>query len=542
MSELFGVQAAEIDAQPDGTKQPTASPAVAPEPSESRTSLPSAHGAPVELSTRSRERRSETSPTRRHDSARKGYVGLVLFRAAGLMLGGIGSLILVMPQMSSVAAEFLASHNTLRSQAGTLIVAGVCMFTYSLLRLTLEDLRGSLDSMSKETTRLKEIAADGVIVRDMVRTVSMENASLTRELLQLQTHLKQLMGIVSNPDFTVSLFRLAASVDQLGKQVHTSQKDQFEQLQQRMHAVAEHLDRAEKQLTGNLLQIPALMRDQHKAQQASAQKSFDLLHSAAEGSEDRLDRSLQATARIESAIHGQQELATEGFVRVLEGSDQNARELAQSLNELRAHLDALIETQSSSVQTEFVALDGKLATNARNRAAEIAQLAEQIDRQIDGHVVELQRTWSALTELQGDDHRALAEGFDQLSTRFGEHASAQLASIGDVRRDTVQATTAAVNGLVTSLGGLETRLEQQAREQQSLVQETAAAAREQADASQREWARCLLELSTQLELLEQEQRRGLADAAQQQALAQSTAAAAREQAEASQLEWTHRLL
>lgn len=436
------------------------------------------------------------------------------WRASGLGLAGVGGLLVVLPHISTQIAELLANHSDVRAQSGMLIVAGLGLFIFGLVRSTLRDIRSSVEAVSSETAHLKEIAAEGHVVRNTLETLSGENTALTQEVVLLQAELKTLVGIVLNPDYTGSIFRLAASVDQLGKHVDTSLKGQFGQLQKKVLAIAEHAEHAEKRLTLGLGEIPTLMKDQHKAQQLAAQKGLDQLLSAAEESEAQLDRNLQASERIELAIQSQQEQMTGGLAKISANSEQSVRDMGTCLNELQGHLDRLIETQAASTRTEFGKLDSRLTVGERSQASGIAQIAEQVKRQISGHVENLQQSWSLLSALYGHNHRELAEGFGGLSTRFDQHTHDHLISIRDARDQALDATASVKNELEANLARLEAKLEQHSRDQKALVQGISDVAQQTGDATKHEIAACLEELGVQLEVLQRDQLEGLSKSTQ----------------------------
>lgn len=401
-----------------------------------------------------------------------------LGKLGGLGLTSMGGLLLVLPRVSAQMAETLAPLSGLRSQSGTLIVGGLCIFTVSVLMQALCRLRNSLDDVSLETVRLQGIAEDAAFSRSALDRVFVENRSLIREVVHLQGKLRRLLEIVSNPDYTASMFRLAASVDQLGKQVDVSMKGQFAQLQKQVVAIAQHAETAEKQLLAALAQIPVLIKEQHKLQQASLQNGFKGLQSAAETADARLDESLRAAARLESALQEQAAAMGVQLEQLAGGVQERSQDLAACLVELRTHVSQLIEEHQLAVHDEFHQLVDRMDVGLRTQSAGMERMGEAMKSGILSNIDELQGTLTRLQEANDRRERGLSTNLAEINARIDGDSSRTLEALEATRArlaDQLSTTrgdlSAGIDLLATQLGDLERVRRAEADAQAAMLKE-----------------------------------------------------------------------
>ena len=477
------------------------------------------------------------------------------FAIAGLCLAALGALLVAAPMVSTSAAQWLANHVALRAQSGTLLISGLCVFMVSILLRAMRDMRCTLDEVSAESQRLEGIAAGGKRVFETLDQVRIEHMVLSREVVHLQTKLRRLIDIVSNPDYTASMYRLAASVDQLGKEVDSSTKGRFNELQQQLAAMSTHAELAKQQVSADLARIPSLMKEHHDAQQQFVKKGFDRQQSGAEDLEALVEKNLCAATRIEEAIQGQQQASLESYASLLESSKAGAQALASSLNELRDHLDRTIAEHAEIVRTEFSHLDTRLDMGERSQPTGMGQLSEQLRQQFADHTEDLHQGLNTIAELGGSNSRLVKQELGVLVQRLEQHAQDQTACLQDAREQAVVATASARNEITAQIGQIEQRIEalrqmhsesqqessamtqqaaqstqreiaaklsqleslveQKALDQRALLDQSALAARSAVDAAGRELAASLAALGVQLDLANSEQREGIRRTAQE---------------------------
>lgn len=478
--------------------EPTA--AAAESPSETKT--PDEPGTPSESRGTTRE---ETRTTAGSSTSTRGSL-------AGLALSAIGVLLLVGQQVSPPIAEILQRVLDPRVLGGVLVVGGLILYTLGVLRRTLRDIQVSVDDVAVESARLERIATDSRAVLDALHTVRLENTTLKEDVSKLQVKIKKLTEIVSNPDYAGSIFRLAASVDLLGKHVEVYMKEQFSALHQRLSAVAQQAEHAEQQLKSAFAQVHALTKEQLRAQQAAVQEGFERQHATSDKAAARIEHGLQVTARIETTIKSQQEAIAKGWALLAERVAQSAGQVTSDLKELRTGIDRQVEAQTAALRDELDGIDAKIGAAERNQTAGILQISEHVRGQLTASLVDLEQGLKLLADLASASHQEVAVEFDELGARLDRQAESQAAAlesgiekldarIGVAERGhgaSLKQLTDLVRGeldggiedlqqslrlladlsgksredVVAGIDGLGTRLDKHAREQQAVLQQT----------------------------------------------------------------------
>jgi hypothetical protein len=383
---------------------------------------------------------SDSSAGRRSGERRRPAAGKSAFAAwqiAGLMITALGLVLAALPLVVTPLPQVLERVLDPRVSSGILLVGGGLLFTFSVLRHTLQDLQSSLDAVSGETARLEEIAVDGHAVLKALHTVRLENTTLTGDVAKLQTRIKKLTEIVSNPDFAGSLFRLAASVDLLGKHVEVYMKQQFGTLDQRLTSIAQQSDHTEQQLKATLGQMHALMKEQLRVQQLAVQEGFDHLNSASDKTAGRIEQSLQTTARIEATIKNQQEKLSNGWVSLSERLALSVSQVSADLNDLRISIERQVQSQAESLHVEFEELDNRITLAERNQASGIQQLSEQVQGQFAKGIEDLdnrislseRNQTSGIQQLSEQVQGQVAKGIEDLDNRIGLSERNQISGI-----------------------------------------------------------------------------------------------------------------
>jgi hypothetical protein len=358
-------------------------------------------------------------------AAPSGSSPFVASQIAGLAFMTLGVLIAAAPHFSPRAAEVLERFGDVRLHSGTLIVGGLLLFLVSLVRATLREIRGTVGAVSNETARLQEIAIDSHSVRETLGTVRSENTALSQDVVQLQVSLKQLIDIVSKPDYTVSIFRLAASVDQLGKHVDIYLKQQFAMVQQRLGSIAEHGEQSARKLASALQQAQRLAREIHESQAQSVRAGFDAQREAGEKTDARIVQSLGAAARVEVMLLAQQQAVADGFAGVAEHAATGASQLAAELDELRQRLERSVADQAVGLRAGLETLGERVDLAERGRSFGFEQFTQQVRDQLAG---------------QAD---ALRHGLNEIDSHVDQRTVAQRAALDEARAEAREASLAA---------------------------------------------------------------------------------------------------
>jgi hypothetical protein len=451
--------------------------------------------------------------------------------AIGALACALGATLLLAPQLSAQAAQILGNYGGARLSAVALIAIGLFVCALGISRNALSQIRSSLDDVRGETACLEQIARDGRDVRETLHSVRNENNTLSADVVQLELKLKRVIEIVSNPDYTMSIFRLAASVDQLGKHVESSMKVQFGQMQQQVAAVAQHAAQAERQLSSGIGQIPVLMSEQNKAQQLALRAGIAELQSTAELADARIEQNSQAAARIEATLESQHAALSNGLRNLAEESSASANQIAANLGLLSEHLEEQTLEHSTQLRAEFKQLDTRLEQVDRNHVSAAKLINEQVKQQLGAQAGELQQSLRLLADLSGRNTQELVGELAALAARLDERALDQQVETQQIRAQAVEATQLAKSELLATVGQLASQL---AKSEQAQRAERL----EASQATQRSTTAASSELSARIDQLKQSLGQFGLDQSQ---AANQTAQAANEAAETTRREFEDHL-
>jgi hypothetical protein len=429
-----------------------------------------------------------------------------------LLLGlGLG----LAPGVSPAAAQWLENAGRLHLQAGTLIVAGLLLSTVTVVWRVLWGIRVSLESVGFETSRIEQIASDGQTLRDSLDTVKYANSTLAGDVTNLQVQVKRLTDIVSNPDYTVSIFRLAASVDQLGKHIELHMKEQFEGLQKKAGLLADQAGHVQSQLASRLDQVQALAKEQHRSQYSAVQDGFSLMLTASEQTNSKIDKNLDADARIEARLQDQQDSLSLGLDCVLERVTQARDQVAAGLEGLGGRVDRQLEGQAASWQAKLTGLDDRIEAAQREHASEIQELGGRLGGAFDVHVEELKQKLRTVAELSNGNRQELANQLEGLASRLDDHARNQAASVERVREQALESARSLQRDVAANLSQLENQLGEAAKEHSGVLRKSSLESQQVAGATRRELGARLEQLGMDLERQGREQQAALQKAAQE---------------------------
>jgi hypothetical protein len=512
-SEGSDKEAGEKKASADSAGDPTASAAAiadpaaaAAEPAPEAGSPESDHAAAKRVAARSRPVGGGAAVVVVPEKA--GFAGS---QAAGLALAAVGVLLLALPFVIPQLPLGLERVLDSRLSSGILIVGGLLLFLFGALRRTMWNLQGSMDAVGAETARLEGIAVDAHDVLKALHTVRIENTTLAEDVTKLQVKIKRLTEIVSNPDYAGSIFRLAASVDMLGKHVEVYMKEQFGTLEKRWATIAQQSEHAEHQLKA-LGQVHGLMKEQLRVQQLSVQQGFDHLNSASVLTSGRIEQNLQTAARIEATIKSQQETLSTGWVSLSDRLSLSVGQVAKDLNDLRSSFDRQILSQTESLQLEFQELDSRIGLAERNQATGIQQLSDQVQAQLARGIEELQQSQKQLADLTSREHQELdsrigvsernqSSGIQKLSDQVQAELALRIEELKQSQKQLADLTSRSQQEVAGGFGELGARFDKHSREQQASLQQVRERATEATKAAKGELAAILDQLRVHLEQL-----------------------------------------
>ena len=457
----------------------------------------------------------ERAPKRDRRESGGNAPAFVRCQIASLLLLLLGLGLGVAPSLSSKAAEWLEAAGRLHLQAGTLIVAGLLLFTVTVVWRVLWGIRGSLEAVGHETARIEQIAQEGHTLRTSIDTVKYANTTLAQDVSNLQVQIKRLTDIVSNPDYTVSIFRLAASVDQLGKHIEIHMKEQFEGAQRHAGSVADQSNHLQSQLAARLDQVQALAKDQHRIQYGALQEGIAQLVAASSQTNERVEKGLDTGSRIEARIQNQQEQLSAGMDSLLARSNQNTGQIGAALEDLGGRVDRQLGGHVEALQSKLAGIDGRIDAGHRAHAAGIRDLGREISGTLAGQAEEIQQKLRTMAELGNANRQEIAGHVAALGSRMDDQARNQLDAFERVRESGLESSRTLQREISTTLAHLEAQLGETAREHAAVLRKSAQESQQAAGTARRELAARLEQIGMDLERQGREQQAAIQKAAQE---------------------------
>jgi len=494
----------------------------------------------------------------------KGNVYLWL-AAAGLVLLGAG--LAGAPHASAWAARKLAPLRAPELYGGLLITAGLGLFIGGVLRRSLTGIRGALAELSAETSRLDQVSHDTQTLCTTVEHVQASNEESKAALANLHKRIERLTEIASDPDHTVSMFRLAASVDQLGARLDLFIKDQFKSMNQQLGSAVGQAQQIERNLLGRLTelgtQVGTQLGDQLSAQRHALTEGFERTAASTARASSGIEANLTAAGRIEGQLtEHKKALALAVETLAAERAKALARveaRLAEHKQALHSAVDSLgagqvdaVERIEGTLAQYQQALGGVVDSLAAGQvdAAEriegtLAQYQQVLRSSVDGLAAEQGKSLARVEGKLAEHRQALGSAVDSLAAgqmksverieaRFAEHKKALTVAAESLAAEQVKAVVhiegrfaeqqQALGSTVESLGadqlqataalhasltGLGERFEQHLQEQTTYVAECLGQLDGALDRSGRERDTVTRELAARLEQQLSEQSKGL---------------------------------
>ena len=299
-------------------------------------------------------------------------------------LGLVGAVAGVGLAVGAQVVEPLAAYQV---HSGTLIVGGLVLFGAGVLRRALAGIRSTLDCVSNETLRLEQLALDNKGLQDNVREVRDVTSGLRGDVSSLHEQVEKLVAITSDSDFQTSIFKLAASLDQVGARLDVAMKERFQSVQECLEQMGEQADRSGAELTSKLREMGDALEEQGRTRRTAQEESFHKLQAAAAETHGRLDRSIQALERFDHALAA--------------SAEESARERSAGFDELRGHVSQQVEGQSNALHERLDGLEGRFNRVDRDHTSAMSQLAERLERELTARSEALQEGLKAIEAMAG---------------------------------------------------------------------------------------------------------------------------------------------
>jgi hypothetical protein len=447
----------------------------------------------------------------------------------GLLLVALGTGLAFLPLGADAA-----NAGAFRPYSAALILGGLTLCAFRVQQRRIRELQSSLEEVGAQTAHLERIAGD-------LGTVQVAGATLTEDMGKLLAQVSRLTELTTDSENTTSLFRLAASVDQLGQRIDTRTLKHLETIGQALEKADARADegaqataRVEKILQSQqdlwskhleaLIQRSSLVGDQVAARlddlgervERQAAVEAAALRDGFEGLAGRLDRAERGQAS-----------AAEQLEARCEHSAQSVARVATALDELGKRVEEQVAMQAACLQEGFEGLVGRLDRAERGQASAAAQLETRCEHSAQS----VARVASALDELgeraerqQALQAASLQAGFEGVDSRFDRVERAQVSAVEQLSKHLLEQLMERVERLLAGhVQDLEQRLApvadqakqashrvasgihtlgsslgEYARSQQASFKQAQEQAAEAARAASRELAACLELLRTDL--------------------------------------------
>jgi hypothetical protein len=421
-----------------------------------------------------------------------------MYRTVGLAIVAAG-LGLAVAALASPQAAFLQRLGDPLVPAGTLIVGGLVLFGVGVLRRALAPVRGEVEYIANQTPLMDQIAEQGRQLQSEFGAVESALGAARQDMRTLSGIVEQLMQLAANPEFETSLFRMAASLDQLGARLDLSIKGQLDAMQERLQGFQENSRRSSEELT---LELKIL--DEHLQAQDSGRREGELetrahIDESAAKIQARIDREAEAFERVTGEIVQLEDCVT--------------RCVEQQLADLREHVENTVGAAShhsgermdqctqavAGIGGELGRLEHALAENVEHRLGDLREHVTSVvqassDRS-SGRLDQGVQAIAGIREELDRVHGALTESVSGIAGESTRTAGEVASGLAELNREMRQAVEGQGSSSASRFAGLESALSQQAER----LGEWEAALEEKASARGAEWSERLDDHRTQLE-------------------------------------------
>jgi len=342
------------------------------------------------------------------------------YRTLGLAMTIAGVALGVVPQVFAPAAELLQPLAGSLVPAGTLIVVGMVLFGIGVLHRAIGSLQGEVRGIAEGMPMMEWISAQLQFLQREFSLFKSTMGSARKDMDKLNESVQQLLALVSNQEFETSLFRMAASLDQLGERLDLSIARRIESIRQELSAFKDETLSANAGLASGLQGLDRHLQAQDSGQRDAETETRGMLQQSTH----------EARAQREQQEESFQHLG--GELCRIEG--ELSERLGHQLHELREHVGA-----SALVSAE------RLEEGWSEQTRTLGELREEllrIERELSDEHTGLGESSAAavreasarLTELEGQTRELIQQSAENARSRDEQQAEALERVGGELRQ------------------------------------------------------------------------------------------------------------
>ncbi|MBM3975813.1 MAG: hypothetical protein FJ299_02345 [Planctomycetes bacterium] len=365
-----------------------------------------------------------------------------IWDVAGVALMSLGAFLFIAPFVSVQAANLLAGQGDMRMHSTILIVVGLLVFATGFLRRTLSDLQQSLRTVRGETARIQDLANEELALREELNVARLEGIHLAESVAALHAKIADLTVVVSHPDHTNSIFRLANSLEQHGRRIENFISTQFDIIGRQVEFFAKDSLDAAVAMQASVSKVDARVREQGEAQELALIQGLCELDTAGRAS----------VARIEARLEEQAGAQQTALAAQSEQAELLARRGAAALDELRSRIEQLATLQADLAREESVRLERRIELAQTQYLERLERLTEQTRSSLAAQLTDLQQDLRVVSECTSSTQQSC----NDLRARVDDGGRTHLAELQQLRWR-VQLDT---EQLASDLAGLGERFDQ----------------------------------------------------------------------------------
>jgi len=393
-----------------------------------------------------------------------------LMRRAGVGLAALGTCLVAAPHVSSAAARALAPLAAPELVGSVGIAAGLLLFLGGLLRRSLAEIRGSLATVNAETAHLAELMHETQVLGSSVDCVQLANQELKLGVAGIQKQIERLTEIASDPNNTVSIFRLAASVDQLHARLDISIQNRLEGMRQQFTEMFTRSEKYGLELGARIGDLGQRVREELAAQQRALAEQLERTHAIAARAGAGVEANSKAAARIEAQIASGRESHEHALELISAEWTRGANALNSELGELGLRLESRIASQSGSVDERLDRIDGALesmSVDGLQRAARLNTGLEELGSELERRIQE--RSGSVEERLERID-----DALEAASLEWTQRAALLNTGLEELGSEIVRRIQERSGSMDKRLERIDTALERSGKERDELARDHAA--------------------------------------------------------------------
>ena len=211
------------------------------------------HEATNEFDEEPIERLEPTRPLRSTPAAPSGSGGqAVLLVLIGLAATGTGLALAIGPRFSWKAAQVMAGFDHLGVHGDALFMGGLVLVALGMLRRGQAQMMNAREGQSDDSLLIEQMASDVVQMRNAIDHMQLVSSSLQDAVRSLHHQVAQeserVAAIVAETGQQDAIYRMAASIDQIGGRLDQRLAEHFQKLEQHLEAMDERASRTQSVL------------------------------------------------------------------------------------------------------------------------------------------------------------------------------------------------------------------------------------------------------------------------------------------------------